>query len=89
MFYRRLCYADRKLGLFNAMTSLGNAIGSFGTGALTDRFGYRNTQFGACVFSIGVILLQVFAVNNIMIVVGKLLNGIVRTAFKRTAKPGL
>ena len=70
------------------MTSLGNAIGSFGTGALTDRFGYRNTQFGACVFSIGVILLQVFAVNNIMIVVGKLLNGIVRTAFIRAAKPG-
>lgn len=63
------------------MTSLGNAIGSFATGALTDRFGYRTVQLGACAFSVASIFLQVFAVNNVMIVVGKLLNGIVSMCF--------
>lgn len=59
------------------MTSLGNAIGSFATGVITDRLGYRYAQAGGCAFSVACVFLQVFAVNREMILVGKLLNGIV------------
>lgn len=47
------------------------------TGAVTDRFGYRYSQLGGCAFSIGSIFLQVFAHNKLMLLFGKLLNGIV------------
>lgn len=56
---------------------MGNAIGSFICGAMTDRFGYRKSQLMGCTFSLLTVLLQVFAVNREMILVGKLLNGIV------------
>lgn len=59
------------------MTSLGNAIGSYGTGVMTDRFGYRYSQAAGCAISLGFVCLQVFAVNREMILFGKLLNGIV------------
>lgn len=47
------------------------------TGAVTDRFGYRKAQIMGCVWSIATVFLQVFAHNRIMILMGKLLNGIV------------
>ena len=56
---------------------MGNAIGSFICGAMTDRFGYRNSQLIGCSFSVATVFLQVFAINREMILVGKLLNGIV------------
>lgn len=70
-------WSDSQLALWNASASMGNAIGSFICGAMTDRFGYRNSQLMGCTFSVATVFLQVFAVNREMILVGKLLNGIV------------
>jgi SP family general alpha glucoside:H+ symporter-like MFS transporter len=61
---------------FNSTASVGGFFGCLGAGYLADKIGKRGTMAMACVVSIVGVLLQILARASVMLLVGKLINGL-------------
>ncbi|KAJ8060602.1 hypothetical protein OCU04_010913 [Sclerotinia nivalis] len=66
---------------FNSASYIGQLFGAIATGYLADKFGKRLTMGIGCLFSICGAFLQVFAASPVMLLVGKLINGLALGAF--------
>ncbi|TGO26922.1 hypothetical protein BPAE_0050g00110 [Botrytis paeoniae] len=66
---------------FNSASYVGQLFGAIATGYLTDRFGKRLMMGVGCILSIIGVFLQVFARSSVVLLVGKLINGLALGAF--------
>ncbi|KAM3072356.1 hypothetical protein ACMFMG_009165 [Clarireedia jacksonii] len=66
---------------FNAASYVGQFFGAIISGTIADRFGKRPTMGMACILSIVAVFIQVFARSSVVLLIGKLLNGLTLGTF--------
>ncbi|RAL63972.1 hypothetical protein DID88_003160 [Monilinia fructigena] len=66
---------------FNSASYIGQFFGAIATGYLADKFGKRLMMGAGCLLSICAAFLQVFAASSVVLLIGKLINGLALGAF--------
>ncbi|KAA8571076.1 hypothetical protein EYC84_000431 [Monilinia fructicola] len=66
---------------FNSASYIGQFFGAIATGYLADKFGKRLMLGVGCLLSICAAFLQVFAASSVVLLIGKLVNGLALGAF--------